>query len=420
MSADEATLLGGAAAVVVLGVVLGRWAPTWALLGVFALAPLRLDVLPAVHMATLLLCGAVCGRAPAIVGVLREERAFLVATLALPLWIALSAAWAQQPAFVFGLWVKWAVVVLAAWLAAADRTRDPRLLVGAVFVSMIPHALWGAAERLELIAPRGEAETLKYRVIVFQGDVRGRALFWHPNRLGEYLEQVGLLLGGAGLGGVLPWMCLVGFAVALAGVWGTGSMGSLGTLGGGIFLVAAWMLAGRNLSREARRRTFGIAAVAIVLAVGVAVFAFQAHGGVGSRGQVFRFAADRIAERPWLGAGAGNWSLLVGQAPLGLSRYWFRGHAHSLPLHVWVELGVVGVVLLVGFFAVPLWSAVRRFSGAPAAWYGVGVGAAFAVAGLFAHNFVHYFLRDSVDGIVTGVLLGTAIAVARRAPSEPT
>lgn len=417
MSGHEPIAHAGAVAVVAVGIVLGRFAPTWGLLVPFALSPLRIELLPSAHVATLLLCGAAVGRSRAIFDVLRGEPAFCLATLGLPVWILSSVLWARQPAFVAGLFAKWAVVVLAAWLASADRTRDARLFVGTALVSMLPHALWGAAERLQLLAPRGDEETLKFRVIVFQGDIRGRALFWHPNRLGEYLEQVGLLLAAAGFGGVLRWGCLLGVLAAGVGVWGTGSMGSLATLGGGVFLVAAWMLAGRSFRPDARRRAFLLAGIAAVLALAVAFAAFHAHGGIGSRNLVYSFAADRIAERPWLGAGAGHWPYLVGQASLDVSRYWFRGHAHSLPLHVWAELGLVGVVFLFAFFLVPLGSAARRFAAVPRGWYGVGVGAAFAVAGLFVHDLVHYFLRDAVDGIVTGTLLGTALAVARRGES---
>ncbi len=414
MNSEEPILLAGSVAVVAVGVVLGRFAPTWGLLLPFALSPVRVEVFPVAHVATLLLCGAAVGRSRAILEILRREPAFFFATIGLPAWILLSVFWASQPAFVTGLFSKWGVVVLAAWLAAADRTRDARIFVGTALVSMLPHAIWGALERLQFLAPRGDSETLKYRVIVFQGDVRGRALFWHPNRLGEYLEQVGLLLAAAGLGRVLPWACLLGVLVAGAGVWGTGSMGSLATLGGGAILVAGWMLAGRSLGRVAWRRVLVLGGIAIALAMTVAVGAFEAHGGIGSRTQVYSFAVDRIAERPWLGAGAGHWPYLVGQASLDVSRYWFRGHAHSLPLHVAAELGGVGVAFLFAFFAVPLGSAARRFGAVPEAWYAVGVGAAFAVSGLFVHDFVHYFLRDPVDGIVTGTLLGTVIAVARR------
>jgi hypothetical protein len=52
-------------------------------------------------------------------------------------------------------------------------------------------------------------------------------------------------------------------------------------------------------------------------------------------------------------------------------------------------------------------------------WAGVGTGASFAVLGILAHNLVHYFLRDPVDGLMTGIVLGLVVSVARRAALSP-
>lgn len=407
-------------AMVAVGVALGRLAPTVAFAVTMLLVPIRIDVVPSAYPATLFFCGAALGRSREIVRTLAEERALLCATLVLPLWALLSVAWARQPMFVFPLVGKWLVVVLAAWFAAADRTETPRPLIAATVVSLVPHALWGLAERVHWITPLGNEDQLRMRGISWFGDVRGRALFWHPNRLGEFLEQTGVFVAAGGLGGVLPWLCVVGVVAAGAGVWGTGSKGSLAALGGGVVLAVGWLLARRFSVGASARVWWGVALVgaAVVGAAAVGAYAFVAHGGIGSRNLVYDFAFDVIQRRPWFGFGGGNWSLLVGEAPLEVSRFWFLGHAHSLPLHVWAELGVVGVILLFAFFAVPLAAGLRRFSGVPDEWYGVGVGATLAVAALFAHNFVHYFLRDAVDGILTGLLLGTVIAVARRAPGR--
>ena len=411
-------LYAGQLVVVLVGGVLGGFAPTAALLAVLIAAPIRVEVFADVQIATLLLLGAVAGRAPAIVRVLREEPVLLFATLAFPLWIVASSAWAHQAWFVFPLAAKWLVVTLAAWLAAADRTADPRILVAGAFVAMVPHALWGVGERLQIITPLGEREVLVNRAIIVEGELRGRALFWHPNRLGEFVEQIGLFLAGAGLGGVLPWLCSAGVAIGLLGVWGTGSNGSMATLGGGMLLVAAWMY-GARASLRVKRGALWLGGLALLGAAAVGYWALHTHGGLGPRTRVFAFAANLIREHPWLGVGGGNWSLIVGAADLKMSRFWFRGHAHSLPLHVWAELGAIGLALTAALFAAPLWSAGRRFGGVSRAWYGIGVGAAFAVLGLLAHNVVHYFLRDAVDGIVMGLLLGTTVAVARREATSP-
>ena len=202
--------------------------------------------------------------------------------------------------------------------------------------------------------------------------------------------------------------------MAAGGVWGTGSMGSLAALGSGLCALAGI----RALSFASPRIRALVVGVLGVLGLLVAAYAWFAHDGLGTRATIYGYALERASERPWVGHGAGNWSLLVGQASLEVSRYWFRGHAHSLPLHVAVELGVVGVVLLVVFFFLPLGVAVRRFPRVPHAWQWVGIGAAVSCMALFCHNFVHYFLRDAADGVVTGILLGTTIAVARRATRE--
>jgi hypothetical protein len=399
---------------VAIGVFLGRRAPTWSIVAALVLVPLRVETAVDAYPAVLLLIGALAGRVGEILAVLREEPVFAAATLALPTWAAASVLWARQPMFVPEIAAKWFLVAAAAWLAAADRSRSPRALVAGFFIAIVPSALWGAAERLAWVAPRGDTEELHFRLIDYKGSVRGRALFWHPNRLGEFVEQGGLLLGGAGLGGVAPWMCLVGVLAAAVGVWGTGSMGSLAALGSGLCALAGM----RALAFAAPRTRGAVVGSLGMLGLMVAGYAWVAHDGLGTRATIYDYALDRAAERPWIGHGAGSWPLLVGQASLEISRYWFRSHAHSLPLHVGVELGVVGVVLLAAFFGLPLAIAIRRFPGVPGAWRWVGIGAAVACAALFFHNFVHYFIRDAADGIVTGILLGTTVAVARRAKRE--
>lgn len=417
--------------------------PGWLLPLVLVLVPVRLPLDFAWNPATPLLLGMVLGRAPAILRMLRGEPLFAAATALLPLWIVLSSLWALQSAFVPLLLAKWGMVLLAAWLAAADEMPNARVLVVALVVAIVPHALWAVAERLHWLAPIGDSGTLEWRGIDFQGAVRGKALFWHPNRLAEFTEEGGLVLVGAAMGGVLPWLAGIGVAAAMAAAWATGSTGGMATIFGGTMLCLGWMLMVRRLwpshasadagvgvpaagstqriatggTAPARRRALWILGIAILGAAVAGAVAFVTHGGIGNRQMVFAFAGDQIAARPWLGAGAGNWSLLVGSSSLELSRFWFRGHAHSLPLQVWVELGAVGVVLVAVFFLVPLASVWPRLRALTPAWRGIGTGASFAILGILAHNLVHYFLRDPIDGIMTGLMLGLVISAARRAPS---
>lgn len=410
MSADALGLLGPAA-VGVLGALVALFRPAWVFAVVIVAIPLRVPVFPAVELATLLLLGAVVGRAPAIVATVRREPLAFAATVALPAWFLASALWARQPSFVLGAAGKWLTLWLAMALVAADDTLTPRRVVLAALAALVPFALWGVAERLRLVTPMGDPKILRNRAIDLVYMVRGRALFWHPNRLAEFVEQIGLLLVGCGMAGVFPALCAAGALIAMAGTWGTDSKAGMATMIGGAIVTIAWL----TMSSAARRRAVLIGLVGVSAATVVAIWAYWAHGGIGTRVLVYRYAWQLMAEHPFLGVGGGNWPLAVAAAPLGVSRFWFRTHAHSLPLQLAVELGLLGVLIGAAAFATPLWVAWRRLAEAPVAWRGVAHGAMAGVLGLLAHNLVHYFLRDAVDGILTGMLLGLSLLATRRA-----
>ncbi len=405
----------GAAALVAGAALVARLRPGWTFPLVIVAIPLRVPLVPGVEIATLLLLGSVLGRAPEIAAVLRAEAPLFLATLALPAWFVASAAWARQPSFVFPAAGKWLTLWLAMALVVADDTLRPRKVVLSALVSMVPMALWGFLERMRVVPPLGDPRILRNRAIDLVYMVRGRALFWHPNRLAEFVEQLGLLLVGAGVGGILPALCAIGALIAAAGTWGTDSKAGMATMIGGGILTFAWL----QMTSAARRRAAWIGGVGLVCAAAVGVWAFWAHGGIGTRTMVYRYAWDVIDDQPLLGVGGGNWPLVVAAAPLALSRFWFRTHAHSLPLQLAVEVGLVGVALGVLLFAAPLWTAWRRLAACALEWRGVVHGAMAGVVGLFAHNLVHYFLRDAVDGILTGVLLGLAVAGTRLGAPRP-
>lgn len=397
--------------VVAVAALLAVLRPAWVFFAVIVAVPLRVPLFPEVELATLVLIGAVFGRLPAIATALAEEPRLVAATLALPAWFLLSAFWARQPSFVFGAAGKWLVLWLAMVLVIADDTLTPRRIVIAALVAVVPSAAWAFAERVRLVAPFGDQRILRNRAIDLVFMVRGRALFWHPNRLAEFTEQIGLLLVGAGLGGIATTLCAAGVLIAMLGVWGSDSKAGMAAMIGGTFVTTAWL----RMSNAARRRAVWASVALLVLAaVAVAVWAYWAHGGIGTRVLVYRFAWRLFAEHPLLGIGGGNWSLAVASAPLGVSRFWFRTHAHSLPLQIAVEVGLLGLVLAALLFAYPLWVAWRRLPATDPGWRGIVHGAIAGILGLLAHNLVHYFLRDAADGIVTGLLLGLAIAASGR------
>jgi len=397
------------AAVAIAAALVARLRPGWTFPIVLVAVPLRVPVFPEVELATLLLLGSAAGRAPQILRAAREEAPLFVATLALPAWFVASAAWARQPSFAFPAAGKWLVLWLAMALVVADDTLRPRKIVLAAFAAMVPMAAWGFLERLRAVPPLGDPRILRNRAIDLVYMVRGRALFWHPNRLAEFVEQIGLLLVGTGMAGVLPVVSGIGAVIAAAGTWGTDSKAGMATMIGGGILTVAWL----QMTTAARRRAAWIGLAGLACAGAVAVWAFWAHGGIGTRTMVYDYAWRILEKQPLLGVGGGNWPLVVAGAPLSLSRFWFRTHAHSLPLQLAVEVGFVGVALAALLFAAPLWTAWRRLATCEPRWRGVVHGATVGVLGLLAHNLVHYFLRDAVDGITTGLLLGLAVAAVR-------
>ncbi|MFM7736655.1 MAG: O-antigen ligase family protein, partial [Alphaproteobacteria bacterium] len=248
--------------------------------------------------------------------------------------------------------------------------------------------------------------------------VRGRGLYYHPNRLAEFVEQVGMLLVACAVLG--PWRaaCAAGALLATAGVWASGSAASIAVMAGGGLVVSTGLLAwnaghlGRWRREPTARRGFAIGVAGLALAGAAAALvarrAWVAHGGLGSRGRVYALASRVIRDHPWLGVGAGNWPFEANGNPL--DRFWFTSHTHSIVLQLWAELGVVGLIAgAVTLLALPV-LALRAAGHAPRAWRGVTVGAALGVLALVAHDVVHWFLRVAADGLPTGVLLGLAAA----------
>jgi O-antigen ligase len=263
--------------------------------------------------------------------------------------------------------------------------------------------------------------------------VRGRALYYHPNRLAEFVEQLGLLLAACAVCGPLRVLAAIGALAALAGSWASGSTAGMAAMGGGGVLTVAAIVAWRLLAarREVRGEgeprpvarsgrvaiATGLLAVAGAIAGVAAVLAYQFHGGLGPRALVYREAWRVIARVPILGVGGGNWSFEVASRD-PMRRFWFSSHTHSLVLQIWVELGIVGLAIASATFAVPIALGLRAFARAAPAWRGVAAGACAGVLGLLAHDLVHYFLRDPADGLLTGILLGLAAAAPYRAQAE--
>jgi O-antigen ligase len=105
-------------------------------------------------------------------------------------------------------------------------------------------------------------------------------------------------------------------------------------------------------------------AVAAVLVVGAsaALAALLVHSPafLGDRAAYWSAARATVAAHPFSGSGAGTFGVVHQQAP-------YARDAHSLYLQVFSETGVVGLLLVIAFLAIPLVVAIRSGSVVPAA-----------------------------------------------------
>ena len=71
-----------------------------------------------------------------------------------------------------------------------------------------------------------------------------------------------------------------------------------------------------------------------------------------SRVEIWDYMSYRVFDRPWLGWGMGTSRLLPFEQPDGASYHYVvtsAGHPHDAILHLWVELGIPGIILGVTF-----------------------------------------------------------------------
>ena len=168
-----------------------------------------------------------------------------------------------------------------------------------------------------------------------------------------------------------------------------------------------------------------IAAGVIVagLAVAIVLGAHERQGGVanGTSSRLTSLSSNRYAywsvalrafrSEPIHGVGAGNWNV-----------YWLRWRhltesaqdAHSLPLQVLAELGVVGIVWLATFVVGLLLAARRALARAPHT-----AGAAAALVAYFAHAPLDWDWQMPAVTLVAIVLAGIVLGASAEPEPDP-
>lgn len=153
-----------------------------------------------------------------------------------------------------------------------------------------------------------------------------------------------------------PMLWIAACAPLLLTLFATGSR--TGVLSLALIMVAA--LAASPRVRSWRRRSWLLLLIAIVPLVWLAEAVFTrstADAALSQRLLLWRDVVELIRQHPWSGVGAGQLNFAWTLTPLAARAPDVFDHAHSLPLHLAVELGLPAAVLLLCLLAFVLWRA---------------------------------------------------------------
>lgn len=139
-------------------------------------------------------------------------------------------------------------------------------------------------------------------------------------------------------------------------------------------------------------------------------------GELGSnRSDFYRVALDAFAEQPVRGVGLDNYQ--AAYLRLGAARETPR-YAHSLPLSLLAQLGLVGALLAIGWLVATGWAATAALRRAGDLGVSVAAGALVAFVGFLVHGAGDWFWEYPSLGLPAFALLGMVLALvpARREP----
>ena len=264
-------------------------------------------------------------------------------------------------------------------------------------------------------------------------EATGRAAgsFGHPNLLAVFLAT-SLAASGAVMVGGRPQfrpVAATAFIAALTGLALTLSRGGLLAAGAAVVVMLMW--------RPFRRMALvavAVGAVALLIAGGELLGSTQSVDLVTKRIESVQYATQAdprvelwrrtpeiIEDHPLIGVGAGQFS--DASAAYGLrdpaSEYQPFEHAHSIPLTVAAELGLLGLAAFL-WFAVALGGVLVRACKRSQGWaraYAFGLTA--ALVAIAVQGLVDYTVRSNVVAMLVLTLAAAAVVLARASPEPP-
>ena len=264
-------------------------------------------------------------------------------------------------------------------------------------------------------------------------EATGRAAgsFGHPNLLAVFLATALAASAAVAVGGRPSFrpVAAVSFAAALAGLALTLSRGGLLAAGAAVIMMLMW-----RPFRRLAAVAVAVGAIALLVAGADVLGSSQSVDLVTKRIESVRYAdqadprselwrgtPEIIGDHPLVGVGAGQFSTASQRYALRdpLSEYQPFEHAHSIPLTVAAELGVLGLAALVWLaaaLAIVLVRACRRTQGWARA-YAFGLTA--ALVAIAVQGLVDYTVRSNVVAMLVLTLAAAAVVLSRVSPERP-
>jgi len=183
---------------------------------------------------------------------------------------------------------------------------------------------------------------------------------------------------------------------------------------------AIMVYGGLSVPKSGRRP--GRLVVPLLLTSGVLVYIFWAFfgfnataaiGNVSGRGELWRGAWRMVMDRPWLGAGPGNFGTEFTHYQTGAV---FSNYAHNTYLQAAVEQGVLGLMAFLGTMVAVLawsWRRVRAEQGGGPAWLRLGL--VGGLAAFIVHNTVDYTWYIPGVAISFWIVAGLAVSSDKEA-----
>ena len=292
-------------------------------------------------------------------------------------------------------------LLLSAAFAVIDRDGVTRKRwLHALLIGILVAALFNAATTLVQMALPGGADDVWIARTVAPLD-RASGNLRQPNQLATLM--VWGLLAASYFWRLQPWRWLACSLPLLATLVATGSRTGMVSL---LLVVLVALIRSRRV-RNWRLKGWLVLTIALLPLLWFAESIFTrttASAALSLRFAMWLDAISLIEHAPWLGVGWGQLNFAWTLAPLPARAADVFDHAHNLPLHLAVELGVPLATLVLGALGTMLWRARRALQTSD------GVTVALLLATMLTHSLFEYPLWFSYFLLPSAALLAWLVA----------